>query len=73
LPTTLLAAWALAGFYGSLGPTLVRQLAAGSVLLGGLALTVLAGSGALTRVLSPRTRRSDTDAPRHDALVAESP
>jgi MFS family permease len=46
---TLLAAWALAGFYGSLGPTLVRQLAGGgSILLGGLALTVLAGSGALT-------------------------
>ena len=46
---TLLAAWALAGLYGSLGPTLVRQLAGGgSLLLGGLALFVLAGSGALT-------------------------
>jgi hypothetical protein len=46
---TLVATWALAGFYGSLGPTLVRQLAGGgSVLLGGLALFVLAGSGALT-------------------------
>ena len=46
---TLLAAWALAGFYGSLAPTLVRRLAGGgSVLLGGLALFVLAGSGALT-------------------------
>jgi predicted MFS family arabinose efflux permease len=45
---TLLAVWALAGFYGSLGPTLVRQLAgSGSILLGGLALFVLAGSGAL--------------------------
>jgi predicted MFS family arabinose efflux permease len=46
---TLVAAWSLAGFYGSLVPTLVRQLAGGgSVLLGGLALFVLAGSGALT-------------------------
>jgi predicted MFS family arabinose efflux permease len=46
---TLLATWALAGLYGSLGPTLVRQLAGGgSLLLGGLALFVLAGSGALT-------------------------
>jgi MFS family permease len=45
---TLTAAWALAGFYGSLGPTLVRQLAGGgSVLLGGFTLFVLAGSGAL--------------------------
>ena len=44
----LVAVWALAGFYASLGPTLVRHLfGAGSVLLGGLALFVLAGSGAL--------------------------
>jgi MFS family permease len=44
----LIATWALAGFYGSLGPTLVRRLVGGSSpALGGLALFVLAGSGAL--------------------------
>ncbi|HEY6033853.1 MAG TPA: MFS transporter [Kofleriaceae bacterium] len=43
----LVAAWALAGFYGSLGPLLVRRLLASqSVMLGGLALFVLAASGA---------------------------
>jgi MFS family permease len=45
----LIATWALAGFYGSLGPTLVRRMVGGhSLVLGGLALFVLAGSGALT-------------------------
>jgi len=45
----LVATWALAGFYGSLGPTLVRQiLHSHSLALGGLAVFVLAGSGALT-------------------------
>jgi MFS family permease len=44
----IVAAWAVAGFYGSLGPTLLRSLAgSASFLLGGLALFVLAGSGAL--------------------------
>jgi predicted MFS family arabinose efflux permease len=44
----LVAAWALGGFYASLGPTLVRSLAGSdSVLLGGLALFVLAASAAL--------------------------
>ena len=52
----LIAAWALAGFYGSLGPTLVRHVAASSsVVLGGLAVFVLAGSGAIT-VLFTRAR-----------------
>ena len=60
----MVAAWALAGFYGSLGPSLLRGLvgaAAGgsaSLALGGLALFVLAGSGAvvvlLVRDLAPR-------------------
>jgi predicted MFS family arabinose efflux permease len=41
----LVASWALAGFYGSLGPMLVRgMLGASSALLGGLALFVLAAS-----------------------------
>jgi predicted MFS family arabinose efflux permease len=44
----LVASWALAGFYASLGPMLVRgMLGAGSALLGGLALFVLAASGGL--------------------------
>ena len=45
----LVAAWALPGFYGSLGPALTRRLAgSSSLLLGGLAIFVLAASGALT-------------------------
>src|ERR1700693_1832929 len=44
----LVAGWALAGFYGSLGPTLVAHLTGSdSPALGGLALFVLAGSAAL--------------------------
>ncbi len=48
----LVASWSLAGFYASLGPALVR-LVAGSdwIVLGGLALFTLAGSGALTVLL----------------------
>ena len=56
----LVAAWALPGFYGSLGPTLVRRLAGStSLALGGVAIFVLAGSAAVTvlfsRQRSPRT------------------
>jgi len=44
----LVAAWALAGFYGSLGPMLVRRLLdSHSLSLGGLTLGTLAASGAL--------------------------
>jgi predicted MFS family arabinose efflux permease len=44
----LVASWALAAFYGSLGPMLVRgMLGVGSALLGGLALFVLAASAGL--------------------------
>jgi MFS family permease len=49
----MVAAWALAGFYGSLGPSLLRGLVGAahggpnSLALGGLALFVLAGSGAV--------------------------
>ena len=44
----VVAVWALAGFYASLGPTLVRTLigGSGSLVVGGLALFVMAGSGA---------------------------
>jgi hypothetical protein len=51
----LVAVWALAGFYGSLGPTLARLVVgSSSVVFGGLALFTLAGSAALT-VLFIRT------------------
>jgi len=56
----LIAVWALAGFYGSLGPALVRLLSgSGSPVLGGLALFVLAASGSLA-VLLLRTARPQT-------------
>jgi len=45
----VVAVWSLAGFYGSLGPSLVRIVAGShSVVLGGAALFVLAGFAALT-------------------------
>ncbi len=56
----LVAVWALAGFYGSVGPVVVRLVVgSNSLLLGGLALFVLAGSGGVTvlmaRNVPPRT------------------
>ncbi len=56
----LVAVWALAGFYGSLGPTLARLVVgSSSVVFGGLALFTLAGSAAVTvlfiRTLAPHT------------------
>jgi len=55
----LVATWALIGFYGSLGPTLVRRLAgSSSLVLGGLLVFVFALSGAatifITRARAPR-------------------
>jgi predicted MFS family arabinose efflux permease len=48
----LVAVWSLAGFYGSLGPTLTRLVAGSdSVVLGGLAMFALAGSAAVTVLL----------------------
>jgi MFS family permease len=45
----VVAVWSLAGFYGSLGPSLVKQVAGShSLVLGGLALFVLAGFGSAT-------------------------
>jgi hypothetical protein len=45
----VVAVWSLAGFYGSLGPSLVHIVAGShSVVLGGAALFVLAGCAALT-------------------------
>ena len=56
----LIAVWALAGFYASLAPSLVRSsFGLDSSLLGGVALFVLAGSAGisvlLTQRLEPRT------------------
>jgi MFS family permease len=52
----LVAAWAFIGFYGSLGPVLVRHLVGGgSRVLGGVALTVIAGGG-VAAVLALRAR-----------------
>jgi hypothetical protein len=56
----LVAAWAMAGLYGSLGPALVHRVSgSGSHVLGGSALFVLAVSGAvvvmLLEHLPPRT------------------
>ncbi len=48
----LFAVWGLAGFYGSLGPSLIDHLAGtGSVVDGGLGLGILAGVAALTTYL----------------------
>ena len=56
----LIASWALAGFYGSLAPMLMRSmLGTGSALLGGMALFVLAASGGLA-VLTQQHRRPQT-------------
>jgi MFS family permease len=44
----LLAAWALAGFYGSLGPAALRVLTGStSLVIGGVTLFTMAGSGGL--------------------------
>lgn len=51
----LVAAWSLVGFYGALGPTLVRRLAgSSSPVLGGLILFAMAASGALAVFLAHR-------------------
>jgi len=51
----LVATWALPGFYGSLAPMLIHALSGlNSPLLGGLALFVLAGSGAAAILLTHR-------------------
>jgi MFS family permease len=53
---SLIAVWALAGFYGSLGPSLAGLVdGSRSIILGGSTLFVLAGSGALTVLAFHRT------------------
>lgn len=52
----LFAVWALAGFYGSLGPALARQLSGStSVVVGALGFFLLASVGSLTTVVLDRT------------------
>jgi MFS family permease len=56
----LFAVWALAGFYGALGPAIVREVSGSStIVLSGLALFVLAGVAAaavyLLREMDPRS------------------
>ncbi len=56
----LVATWSLIGFYASLGPTVARRLMGSrSLLVGGLLLFVMAGTGALT-VLASRARLART-------------
>ena len=63
----LVAAWALVGFYGSLGPTLTRKLLGStSPAPGGLILFVMAASGALA-VLATHRR-----SPRFMTIVGTS-
>jgi MFS family permease len=53
---SLIAVWALGGFYGSLGPSLAALVdGTNSTILGGSALFVLAGSGTLTVLVFHRT------------------
>lgn len=53
---SLIAIWALAGFYASLGPSLAALVdGSSSTILGGSTLFVLAGSGALTVLAFHRT------------------
>ncbi len=54
----LVAIWAFAGLYASLGPTMVRLLTGSrSVALGGLSLFALALSGAVTALLANRVSK----------------
>lgn len=54
----LIGTWSLAGFYGSLGPSLIRRLMhSNSLVVGGLSLFAFAGTGAVTALLT-RNRSS---------------
>jgi MFS family permease len=56
----LVAVWALAGFYGSLGPMLVRgMMGSHSPVLGGLALFVLAASAGISVLLLHKRTAQD--------------
>ncbi len=67
----LTGAWALAGFYASLGPTLVRKLMASTApAVGGLALFVLAIAGVVAVLVSRLRPAHTTMALGSGALVA---
>ncbi|MFD0784403.1 MFS transporter [Micromonospora azadirachtae] len=51
----LFAVWALAGFFGALGPALVRTLGPTSIVLGGVALFVFASLSSITVLLLRNT------------------
>ncbi|MEV4808356.1 MFS transporter [Micromonospora avicenniae] len=51
----LFAVWALAGFFGALGPALVRTLGPTSIVLGGVALFVFASLSSVTVLLLRNT------------------
>jgi predicted MFS family arabinose efflux permease len=64
---SLIAVWALAGFYGSLGPSLAGLVGhSHSTILGGASLFVLAASGSLTVLVFHRTE------PRNFALAGSA-
>ncbi|MEV5533955.1 MFS transporter [Streptomyces prunicolor] len=67
----LFAVWALAGFYGSLGPALVRTLVGSrSAVYGGLGLFVLAGIASLSALALHKTRATTVMYTGIAALVA---
>ncbi|MEV6175246.1 MFS transporter [Streptomyces sp. NPDC051954] len=67
----IFAAWALAGFYGSLGPALVRTLVGStSAVYGGLGLFVLAGIASLTALVLHKTQATTVMYTGITALIA---
>jgi len=67
----LVAAWALVGFYGSLGPVLVKRvLGSHAPALGGLALSAMATAGTATIVLVRRLSATATIRLGTMALIA---
>ena len=67
----LVAAWALVGFYGSLGPALVRHvLGSHAPALGGIALSAMAAAGTATILLVRRLSPTATMRLGTAALIA---
>jgi hypothetical protein len=67
----LVAVWAMAGLYGALGPALVKLVSgSGSIVLGGLSLFVLAGSGAAAVLLLQRQNARQLTLTGGGALLA---
>ena len=69
----IVAVWALGGFYASLGPTLVGSLVgSNAVVLGGAALFVLAGSGALAVLVLQHRQPPTLARPRRGRAASRS-